>query len=171
MFFGLHTPQLCAQAILVLFWPTWALFLRYILAFMMKSPGHRTQTHLQLHETHAQATATDLATLLRPGVWSLCLCPQMPAWSATLSSSLSGCGQHSLLKTPHWETSAVFTTFCRGYFRFFKKLFYHFKILNMPSVLHRNRFQRSDISSVLYVECVLLSFLSVFFNPTHTQKK
>lgn len=81
---------------------------------------------------------------------------QMPILSVALACifimSLSDRGQHNLLMTRHWETFVAFATFCRDYFRFFKNCLVISRFSHIPSELDRIRFQRSDISSVLYVE-------------------
>lgn len=122
---------------------------------MIKSTAHCTQTYLRLTEIYTQLIATRPHDLLQPVFGTI--------WIEWLSDR----GQHNLLKTPHQKLLLFFAAFCRDYFRFLKKIS---RFSNMPSELERSRFQRSDISSVLCVECVLLIFLLVFlYNPTHTK--
>lgn len=113
-------------------------------------------------------------------------CSPAPAWgSGPLRQPLLRCQHGVWLRPPrHSETvdrtislrlpteklllfSQHFAQITSDFFR----CFIIWRFLNMPSVWDRSRYQRSDISSVLYVECVLLIFLSVFLYPTKKIKE
>ena len=126
----------------------------YSLVSWMKSTGDTTQkqscSYMQRIDTSLPPTVVTCSGL----VFGTITCSLTPTYNASISivfpyiliMSSRDHQQHcdGFLKSPHWATSVVFTTFYRIYLIFFLMSYIISQCSDTPSDLDRNKFQRSD---------------------------